>query len=80
MKNQFQNKTFEIKFTLENEKLNFYVLPLVMSLHWSLHHQESRQEMDEDSPDPGRHEVCLRRAEVNVEDHNCHAYTESDAQ
>lgn len=40
--------------------------PSVVSLDGSLHDQKSREKVDEDSPDPGRHQVSLRRPEVNV--------------
>ena len=50
--------------------------PSVVSLDGSLHDQESRKKVDEDSPDPGRHQVSLRRPEVNVEHHDRHADAE----
>ena len=38
-------------------------------LQWgSPHHQQPRQDVDEDSPHPGRHGVGLRGPEVDVED------------
>ena len=42
----------------------------------SPHYQQSGQDVDEDSPDPGRHGVGLRRPEVDVENHHGDADTE----
>ena len=42
----------------------------------SPHHQQPGQDVDEDSPDPGRHGVGLRGPEVNVENHHGDADTE----
>ena len=42
----------------------------------SPHHQQSGQDVDEDSPDPGRHGVGLRGSEVDVENHHGDADTE----
>ena len=41
------------------------------------HDQEPGQDVYEDSPDPGRHGVGLRGAEVNVEHHHRHTNTET---
>ena len=40
------------------------------------HDQEPGQDVNEDSPDPGRHGVGLRRPEVDVENHHGDADTE----
>ena len=50
--------------------------PSVVSLDGSLHDQKSREQVDEDSPDPRRHQVSLRRPEVNVKHHDRHADAE----
>ena len=42
----------------------------------SPHHQQSGQDVDEDSPDPGRHSVGLWGSEVDVENHHSDADTE----
>ena len=47
-----------------------------MSFDWSLHDQESRKKVNEDSSDPGGHQVGLGRPEVDVENHNSHTNAE----
>ena len=42
------------------------------------HHQKARQDVNEDSPHPGRHRVRLRRPKVNIEHHHRHTYTETE--
>ena len=48
----------------------------MLSLHGSLHDKQPWQEVDENSPDPGRHQVSLGRPEVDVENHHGDADTE----
>ena len=48
-------------------------LPVAVGLHGPLHDEEPGQQVDEDPPDPGRHQVGLRRPEVDVEHHDRHA-------
>ena len=48
----------------------------MLSLDGSLHDEQPWQEVDENSPDPGRHQVSLRRSEVDVENHHGDADTE----
>lgn len=49
---------------------------LQLAVAGPLHHQQSRQDVDENATDPGRHGVRLRRAKVNVEHDDGHAYAE----
>ena len=51
-------------------------VPPLLSLDGSLHDQQPGQEVDEDPPDPGRHQVGLRGPEVDVEYHHSHADAE----
>lgn len=44
-----------------------------------LHDEEARQYVDEDSPYPWRHFMCLGRPEVDVEHQNRHTYTAAAA-
>ena len=48
-----------------------------MRLDGSLHDEEPGEEVDEDSPHPGRHQVSLGRPEVDVEHHHRHADAEN---
>ena len=48
-------------------------LPVAVGLHGPLHDEEPGQQVDEDPPHPGRHQVGLGRAEVDVEHHDRHA-------
>ena len=48
-------------------------LPVAVGLHGPLHDEEPGQQVDEDPPDPGRHQVGLGRPEVDVEHHDRHA-------
>ena len=48
----------------------------LLSLDGSLHDKQPGQEVDENSPDPGRHQVSLGRPEVDVENHHGDADTE----
>ena len=51
------------------------VLPVSIHLVlWAAHDQEARQDVDEHSPHPRRHGVCLGRAEVYVQHHHRHTY------
>jgi len=57
-----------------------YILPgiVIASLRRrviSAHYQQPRQNVNEDASDPRCHHVSLRRAEVDVQDHHCDAYT-----
>ena len=64
--------------TISVYQISYYlhdVLPL-LSLDGSLHDEQPWQEVDENSPDPGRHQVSLRRSEVDVENHHGDADTE----
>ena len=45
-------------------------LPVAVGLHGPLHDEEPGQQVDEDPPDPGRHQVGLGRPEVDVEHHD----------
>jgi hypothetical protein len=44
----------------------------------SAHHQQPGKNVDEDAPDPRCHGVGLGGSEVNVEDHDGHAYTATE--
>ena len=61
---------------VRNNCVVLILLPLG-SLERSLHDQKSWQEVDEDPPDPGRHQVGLRGPKVNIKDHNSHTDTAS---
>ena len=58
-------------------RLPYPTLPVAVAvavgLHGPLHDEEPGQQVDEDPPHPGRHQVGLGRAEVDVEHHDRHA-------
>ena len=58
-----------------SDYLHDVLLPL-LSLDGSLHDQQPWQEVNENSPDPGRHQVGLWGSEVDVENHHGDADTE----
>jgi hypothetical protein len=50
-------------------------VPVLLVLR-PLHREQAGKDVYEDAPDPGRHRVCLRRPEVDIEHDHCHADAE----